>query len=109
MCRPDRLGRAAGKEPSMVPVVDADPLKPSSLPTPDSYEFFTMWEKNSNWKNNVTLKRLVGQLSTINQTPRTIPINTNRILQRRAPPLQRPLPHDLEDLSYAFTHDDSAE
>jgi hypothetical protein len=40
----------------MVPVVDADPLKPSALPTPDSYEFFTTWAKKSNWKNDVTLK-----------------------------------------------------
>lgn len=53
----DRLSRAQGKEPTIIPAVDADPLKPSSLPTPDSYEFFTTWEKKSNWKNEVTLKR----------------------------------------------------
>jgi hypothetical protein len=40
----------------MVPVINKDPLKPSALPTLDSYEFFTMWGKKSNWKNNVTLK-----------------------------------------------------
>jgi hypothetical protein len=48
----------------MVPVVDADPLKPSSLPTPDSYEFFSAWEKKSHWKNNVTLRRLVDAEDT---------------------------------------------
>jgi len=52
----DRQARMEGKEPVMVPVVDADPLKPSALPTPDSYEFFTSWGKKSNWKNTVTLK-----------------------------------------------------
>ncbi|KIW17279.1 hypothetical protein PV08_04470 [Exophiala spinifera] len=52
----DRQARAEGKEPVMVPVVDADPLKPSALPTPDSYEFFSSWEKKSNWKNTVTMK-----------------------------------------------------
>jgi hypothetical protein len=40
-----------------VPVVDADPLKPSALPTPDSYEFFSAWEKKCKWKNEVTVKR----------------------------------------------------
>lgn len=53
----DRLGRLAGKTAQMVPVVDQDPLKPSALPTPDSYEFFTAWGKKSNWKNDVTVKR----------------------------------------------------
>ncbi|KAL2414781.1 hypothetical protein ABEF95_012105 [Exophiala dermatitidis] len=52
----DRIARAEGKEPGYVPVVDPDPLKPSALPTPDSYEFFSSWEKKSNWKNAVTLK-----------------------------------------------------
>ncbi|KAL6242724.1 hypothetical protein RBB50_010370 [Rhinocladiella similis] len=52
----DRQARAEGKEPIMVPVVDADPLKPSALPTPDSYEFFSAWEKKCNWKNTVTMK-----------------------------------------------------
>ncbi|ETI23301.1 hypothetical protein G647_05101 [Cladophialophora carrionii CBS 160.54] len=52
----DRVARAEGKEPGYVPVVDADPQKPSALPTPDSYEFFSSWEKKSNWKNDVTVK-----------------------------------------------------
>ncbi|OQN97513.1 hypothetical protein B0A48_16666 [Cryoendolithus antarcticus] len=47
----DRAARAQGKDAAMIPVVDADPTKPSSLPTPDSYEFFAAWEKKSDWKN----------------------------------------------------------
>lgn len=52
----DRLDRAAGKPPAMVPVVDEDPQKPSALPSPDSYQFFTQWIGKSNWENKVTLK-----------------------------------------------------
>ena len=36
----DRLARARGEAPAMLPVVDADPTAQSALPTPDSYEFF---------------------------------------------------------------------
>ncbi|EXJ80297.1 hypothetical protein A1O1_08439 [Capronia coronata CBS 617.96] len=54
----DRIARAEGKEPGYVPVVDANPLQPSALPTPDSYEFFSAWEKKSDWTNKVTLKTL---------------------------------------------------
>lgn len=50
------MGRLAGKPAQMLPVVDQDPMKPSALPTPDSYEFFTAWGKKSNWKNEVTMK-----------------------------------------------------
>lgn len=53
----DRKGRAAGKDPIIIPVVSNDPAAPSALPTPDSYEFFTAWEKKSTWKNEVTLRR----------------------------------------------------
>ncbi|QKX58702.1 uncharacterized protein TRUGW13939_05829 [Talaromyces rugulosus] len=54
----DRLARAEGKPAAMVAVVDADPLKPSALPSPDSWAFFSDWEKKSNWKNSVTLKSI---------------------------------------------------
>ena len=37
----DRLARFQGKPPVMVPVVDEDPLAPSALPTPDSWEWFS--------------------------------------------------------------------
>lgn len=54
---PDRQGRMAGNEPTKIPVVDEDPTKPSALPTADSYQFFSEWEKKSDWKNEVTLRR----------------------------------------------------
>lgn len=53
----DRHARAQGKEPGKVPVVDEDPQKPSALPTPDSFKFFSAWEKKSSWKNEVTIRR----------------------------------------------------
>ncbi|CAG7970649.1 unnamed protein product [Penicillium nalgiovense] len=56
----DRLARAVGKPAAMMAVVDKDPLTPSALPTPDSYQFFSEWEAKSNWKNEVTLKSLEG-------------------------------------------------
>jgi len=40
-----------------VPVVEADPTKPSALPTSDSYTFFAEWQKKVSWINEVTLKR----------------------------------------------------
>ena len=40
----------------MLPVVDENPQAPSALPTADSYQFFTEWEKKSKWKNSVTVK-----------------------------------------------------
>ncbi|KAF7563931.1 hypothetical protein G7046_g208 [Stylonectria norvegica] len=54
----DRLDRAAGKAPARIPVVDEDPHKPSALPTPDSFTFFTNWSTKSGWKNDVTLKSI---------------------------------------------------
>jgi fermentation-respiration switch protein FrsA (DUF1100 family) len=53
----DRLARARGEEPAMMPVVDEDPTAPSALPTPDSYEFFSAYEGTS-WRNEVTLRTL---------------------------------------------------
>jgi fermentation-respiration switch protein FrsA (DUF1100 family) len=53
----DRLARARGEAPGMLPVVDPDPLAQSALPTPDSYEFFNPYEGTS-WKNEVTLRTL---------------------------------------------------
>jgi uncharacterized protein len=53
----DRIARASGEAPAMIPVVDEDPTAPSALPTPDSYEFFSAYE-GSAWKNEVTLRSL---------------------------------------------------
>ena len=42
----------------MLPVVDEDPLAPSALPTPDSWQWFTDTGKNRApaWRNEVTLR-----------------------------------------------------
>ncbi|KAJ6006491.1 hypothetical protein N7451_004435 [Penicillium sp. IBT 35674x] len=52
----DRLARADGKDATTIPVVDIDPLKPSVLPTPDSFKFYNHWAQQSSWENKVTLK-----------------------------------------------------
>jgi fermentation-respiration switch protein FrsA (DUF1100 family) len=54
----DRLARFRGEPPTMVPVVDKDPLAPSALPTPDSWEWFseTGRTRAPGWRNEVTLR-----------------------------------------------------
>lgn len=54
----DRTARFRGDPPMMVPVVDADPLAPSALPTPDSYKWFTETHETRapSWRNEVTLR-----------------------------------------------------
>jgi uncharacterized protein len=54
----DRLARFHGGRPAMVPVVDKDPLAPSALPTPDSWEWFTKTgsTRAPAWRNEVTLR-----------------------------------------------------
>src|SRR5690242_3056520 len=54
----DRLTRFGGKDPGMVPVVDKDPLAPSALPTPDSWQWFTETGRTRapSWRNEVTLR-----------------------------------------------------
>ncbi|KAI9927507.1 hypothetical protein MW887_003124 [Aspergillus wentii] len=61
----DRLDRAAGQPPGSLSVVDIDPNKPSALPSPDSYKFFSSWEEKSTWQNEVTVKTLEGFRSYI--------------------------------------------
>jgi dienelactone hydrolase len=53
----DRLARARGEAPVMIPVVDADPMAQSALPTADSHRFFSAYEGTS-WRNEVTLRTL---------------------------------------------------
>ncbi|WP_300012609.1 alpha/beta fold hydrolase [Pseudonocardia sp.] len=75
----DRLARFRGDPPAMVPVVDADPLAPSALPTPDSYTWFTETGKSRapSWRNEVTLRSVemfteyepVSYLPYISPTP----------------------------------------
>jgi fermentation-respiration switch protein FrsA (DUF1100 family) len=54
----DREARFNGAAPSMVPVVAEDPMAPSALPTPDSWQWFTETAalRAPNWKNEVTLR-----------------------------------------------------
>ena len=54
----DRASRYAGNPPAMIPVVDADPMAPSSLPTADSYAWFTETAaaRAPSWRNEVTLR-----------------------------------------------------
>jgi len=54
----DRANRYAGQPPAMIPVVDADPMAPSALPTADSYTWFTETgnTRAPSWKNEVTLR-----------------------------------------------------
>ena len=54
----DRAKRYAGEPPAMIPVVDADPMAPSALPTPDSYTWFTETgaSRAPSWRNEVTLR-----------------------------------------------------
>ncbi len=54
----DRANRFAGQPPAMIPVVDADPMAASALPTPDSYTWFTETgnTRAPSWINEVTLR-----------------------------------------------------
>lgn len=54
----DRRNRFAGKPPAMIPVVAADPMAASALPTPDSWQWFsqTSASRAPAWRNEVTLR-----------------------------------------------------
>jgi len=58
MFEDDRAARYRGEPPAMIPVVDADPMAPSALPTPDSWTWFSETGKTRapSWKNEVTLR-----------------------------------------------------
>ena len=53
----DRLARARGEAPAMIPVITADPTQPAALPTPDAYKFFSAYEGTA-WRNEVTMRSL---------------------------------------------------
>jgi fermentation-respiration switch protein FrsA (DUF1100 family) len=53
----DRLARARGEAPIMLPVVDPDPTSQCALPTADSWRFFSEYE-GTTWRNEVTLRSL---------------------------------------------------
>jgi uncharacterized protein len=56
----DRLARFNGAAPTMIPVVDPDPMAGSVLPTPDSYKWFTEAHETvaPSWRNEITLRSL---------------------------------------------------
>ena len=56
----DRAARYAGQPPAMAPVVAEDPLAPSALPTPDSWEWFikAAAERAPSWRNEVTVRTI---------------------------------------------------
>jgi fermentation-respiration switch protein FrsA (DUF1100 family) len=56
----ERAKIAAGGTPSMLPVVAADPMAPSALPTADSYTWFTETAvlRAPSWRNEVTLRTI---------------------------------------------------
>jgi pimeloyl-ACP methyl ester carboxylesterase len=82
----DRISRAAGNPPAMLPVVSADPHGPCALPSRVSYEFFSAWEhEKSAWKNELTLRSAeelraytlpFSHLEHITPTPVFMAINT---------------------------------
>jgi len=56
----DRVNRAAGGLPAMIPVVAQDPTALSALPTADSYQWFTETAalRAPSWRNEVTARTL---------------------------------------------------
>lgn len=84
----DRHARASGKTPGTLPVVDENPQAPSALPTPDSYTFFSDWEKKSKWKNEVTIKSIEAfreynpsaNIHRISPTPLLMTVAENDVL-----------------------------
>ncbi|ETN43928.1 uncharacterized protein HMPREF1541_11059 [Cyphellophora europaea CBS 101466] len=88
MFQDDRLARAAGKDPGRLPVVDADPMKPSALPTADSFVFFDAWAKKSDWKNDCTVRSVEmlrgyhpsAQIHRIAPTPLLMTVAENDVL-----------------------------
>jgi len=54
----DRLSRAAGNPAMTIPVVAEGVFDPCALPSQESFEFFSEFEKSfPSWKNEVTLRR----------------------------------------------------
>lgn len=54
----DRLSRFTGEAPARLPAVSKDPLEPSAMPTPDSYQWFTQTaaSRAPAWRNETTLR-----------------------------------------------------
>src|ERR1700761_8696669 len=54
----DRLARAQGRDSMTVPIVSNQPGAQATLPSPESWDFFSKWIDNgSTWKNELTVRR----------------------------------------------------
>ena len=86
----DREARFEGKAPTMVPVVSEDPLGPSALPTPDSWQWFTETGRTRapSWSNEVTMRSLemlmeyepISFVERISPTPLCLVVAENDVL-----------------------------
>ncbi|KAF4442845.1 Esterase lipase [Fusarium albosuccineum] len=84
----DRRIRAEGSSPGYIPVIDADRLAASALPTPDSFEFFSSWVGRSSWVNRVTIRSIealraykpVAHIQHISPTPLLMTVMSNDVV-----------------------------
>jgi fermentation-respiration switch protein FrsA (DUF1100 family) len=86
----DREARFRGEPPAVIPVVDADPLAQSALPTPDSWEWFSRTGKDRapSWRNEVTVRSMDlvqgyepgSYIDRVSPTPLLMIIATNDVL-----------------------------
>ena len=76
-CDADREARLRGEAPAMIPVVSEDPMAPSALPTPDSWQWFTETGKRRApaWRNEVTLRtvEMLGEYEPVSYVERISP------------------------------------
>jgi len=76
-CDADREARFRGEAPAMIPVVSEDPMAPSALPTPDSWQWFTETGKRRApaWRNEVTLRtvEMLGEYEPVSYVERISP------------------------------------
>jgi fermentation-respiration switch protein FrsA (DUF1100 family) len=86
----DREARFDGKEAGMIPVVAEDPLAPSALPTPDSWQWFTETGRTRapSWSNEVTLRSVemlmeyepISYIDRVSPTPLLMVVATGDVL-----------------------------
>jgi fermentation-respiration switch protein FrsA (DUF1100 family) len=86
----DREARFAGKEPGMIPVVAEDPLAPSALPTPESWQWFTETGRTRapSWANEVTVRSVemlmeyepISYIERVSPTPLLLVVGAGDVL-----------------------------
>ncbi|TVY40903.1 Polyketide transferase [Lachnellula occidentalis] len=85
----DRLARASGQTPAVVPVSDQNPMIPSALPSAEAFAFFSAWEGKleGKWKNQVTVRSLeatigfdpISMISRISPVPLLMVVAKNDV------------------------------